>query len=161
MASPPLASPSPRTLPEWLQAAVKSRGDAVAVRHKVRGIWRPRTWRRLAAEVVCVAGAFEARGFQRGDAVVVAGCVRPEAIVATLAAQWLGGAAIWVERSDPGKLLPSRMQPGATPRLCVAFASDEAGLVALRTAPELASSLALGLHASPRGLLRGLDPALL
>jgi hypothetical protein len=161
MASPPLASPSPRTLPQCLEAAAESHGDAVAIRHKVRGIWRPRTWRRLVAEVKWVAGTLEARGFQRGDAIVVAGCIRPEAIVATLAAQWLGGAAIWIEPLDRGKWVPPQTQTGAPPRVRAAFAHDEAGLVALRTAPAIGASLALGLHPSKRGPLPGLDPALL
>src|SRR5580692_5596313 len=135
MTSPPLTSPSPRTLPEWLEAAARTRGDAVAVRHKVRGVWRSRTWRRVAAEVRCLAVAFEAHGFGKGDAIVIAGCVRPEAIEAALAAQWLGGAAIWVESSDPAALPPSLRQAGTAggpPRVRVAFASDEAKLVALR-----------------------------
>jgi hypothetical protein len=136
----------------------------VAVRHKVRGIWRPRTWRRVAAEVLCLAGAFEAHGFGKGDAIVIAGCVQPESIEAALAAQWLGGAAIWVESSDPAALLPSLRQPGAAggpPRVRVAFASDEAKLVALRAMLAPGAPLALGIHASPRGALWGLDPALL
>jgi hypothetical protein len=142
-------APVPETLPAWLRASAKGRGAAVAIRHKVRGVWRTRTWNRLATEVAHVANAFEARGFGKGDVVVVASDVRPEAVVVTLAAQSLGGAAIW------------GVSAGNEEHVRFAFATDEAELVAIRETLQLRAPFVLGLHASGHGRLRSPDTALL
>jgi long-subunit acyl-CoA synthetase (AMP-forming) len=81
------------TLPASLAYQALTRGDAVALRRKVLGRWRVWTWRQLRDEVVRIAAALAAGGVGRGDRVVVGREARPEALLAALAVQWLGGVA--------------------------------------------------------------------
>jgi hypothetical protein len=89
------------TLPAWLVVQAKSRGRALALRRKSLGRWHAWTWAQVAGEVSHVASSLAAHGFARGDRVVIAGEPRPEALVVALAAQWLGGAAVYVDLVGP------------------------------------------------------------
>ncbi|MCW1244274.1 AMP-binding protein [Pseudomonas sp. SAICEU22] len=81
------------TLPHWLHRQALEHGTDVALRHKHLGIWQVRTWEQLADEVQSLAGALQARGFSVGATLTIISRPTPQAIVAALAAQWLGGAA--------------------------------------------------------------------
>lgn len=81
------------TLPHWLHRQALEHGTDVALRHKHLGIWQLRTWRQLADEVQSLAGALQARGFSVGATLTIISRPTPQAIVAALAAQWLGGTA--------------------------------------------------------------------
>jgi hypothetical protein len=105
-----------------------------------------------------MADALASGGFTKGEVVVVVSDVRPEAIVVTLAAQWLGGAAIWIESSDAAQSWPTGAPFGSTAHVRFAFAKEEKELVALRAALKLQAPFSLGIHASTRGLSRGSDP---
>lgn len=83
----------PATLPEWLQWQAFRQGEGIALRHKRLGIWQVRSWAQLAAEVSALAGALQARGFAGGSTLAILSRPRPEALLAVLAAQWLGGVA--------------------------------------------------------------------
>ena len=85
------------TLPASLAYQALTRGDAVALRRKVLGRWRVWTWRQLREEVERIAAALGAGGIGRGDRVVVGREPRPEALLAALAVQWLGGVAVPVD----------------------------------------------------------------
>jgi hypothetical protein len=156
-----LTASIPNTLPGRLQDLARSRPAAVAIRHKVRGIWLPRTWQRLAAEVAHLADALAARGFAKGEVVVVRSDLRPEAIVVTLAAEWLGGAALWIESPDAARSWATGAPSGSRVHPRFAFAKEEEELVALGAVLNLQAPFVFGLHASTRGLSRGLDPTLL
>ena len=81
------------TLPQWLQQQARQQGTGIALRHKRLGVWQVRTWRQLAAEVEHLAIALQVRGFVPGANLVIVSRPRPEALIAVLAAQWLGGVA--------------------------------------------------------------------
>ncbi|CAH0219745.1 long-subunit acyl-CoA synthetase (AMP-forming) [Pseudomonas frederiksbergensis] len=81
------------TLPQWLQQQARQQGTGIALRHKRLGVWQVRTWRQLAAEVEHLAMALQVRGFVPGANLVIVSRPRPEALIAVLAAQWLGGVA--------------------------------------------------------------------
>lgn len=85
--------PASGTLPQWLQQQARQQGTGIALRHKRLGVWQERTWCQLAAEVQRLAMALKARGFAPGATLVIVSRPRPEALIAALSAQWLGGVA--------------------------------------------------------------------
>lgn len=84
---------SPATLPEWLQWQARQQDAGIALRHKRLGVWQVRRWAQVADEVSTLAGALQARGFASGSTLAILSRPRPEALLAALAAQWLGGVA--------------------------------------------------------------------
>ncbi|TBW13054.1 long-chain fatty acid--CoA ligase [Azotobacter chroococcum subsp. isscasi] len=91
----------PASLPEWLQWQARRQGAGIALRHKRLGIWQARSWAQLAAEVRGLAGALQVRGFAGDAQLVVLSRPRPEALLAALAAQWLGGSAALLDPLEP------------------------------------------------------------
>jgi acyl-CoA synthetase (AMP-forming)/AMP-acid ligase II len=148
---------SSATLPEHLARWGAERGRAVALRHKEHGVWVTSTWGDVQAEVARVAGALADRGFERGDVVAVASALSPQALAVTLAAQGLGGAALWVEPEALGErdAEASASDDAVSPSARAArfgFARDEAALIALRArfgAARWALALFTAEHVSP------------
>jgi len=128
-------SARPSTLPGHLARWATERPRAIALRHKARGVWTAWTWSDLRAEVMRLAAALAARGFEPEDAIVVAAGPSPPALAASLAAQSLGGAAWWlapqtVRRPGAIEATPTFGARSAnTPRF--AFAEDEVALAAV------------------------------
>lgn len=91
----------PASLPEWLQWQAHRQGEGIAVRHKRLGIWQARSWTQVDAEVRGLAGALQVRGFAGDAQLVVLSRPRPEALLAALAAQWLGGSAALLDPLEP------------------------------------------------------------
>ncbi|VVN69339.1 AMP-binding protein [Pseudomonas fluorescens] len=89
--------PQPGTLPQWLQQQARQQGTGIALRHKRLGVWQVRTWGQLAAEVEHLATALQVLGFVPGASLVIVSRPRPEALMAALAAQWLGGVAVLLD----------------------------------------------------------------
>lgn len=85
--------PAAGSLPQWLQQQARQQGTGIALRHKRLGVWQERTWCQLATEVQRLATALKARGFAPGTTLVIVSRPRPEALIAALSAQWLGGVA--------------------------------------------------------------------
>ncbi|WP_260955891.1 AMP-binding protein [Pseudomonas citri] len=83
----------PTSLPQWLQRQAHQHSTDVALRHKHLGVWQVRTWEQLADEVQRLASALQARGFSAGATLAIISGPRPQALLAALAAQWLGGVA--------------------------------------------------------------------
>ncbi|WP_437884360.1 AMP-binding protein [Pseudomonas sp. LRF_L74] len=81
------------TLPGRLLRQAELRPRAVALRHKRLGVWQARTWQQLLDEVRALATNLAAAGFAPGTHLLVLSRPRPEALIASLAAQWLGGVA--------------------------------------------------------------------
>ncbi|WP_025213945.1 AMP-binding protein [Pseudomonas brassicacearum] len=81
------------SLPQWLQQQAHWHGRDVALRHKHLGIWQTRSWRQLADEVHSLANALHSLGFSVGATLTIISRPRPQALLAALAAQWLGGVA--------------------------------------------------------------------
>ncbi|WP_214512242.1 AMP-binding protein [Pseudomonas brassicacearum] len=84
---------APASLPQWLQQQAHRHGADVALRHKYLGVWQERTWAQVADEVRRLASALQARGFSAGATLTIISRPRPQALLAALAAQWLGGVA--------------------------------------------------------------------
>ncbi|VVO69162.1 hypothetical protein PS850_01236 [Pseudomonas fluorescens] len=99
-------NPQPGTLPQWLQQQARQQGMGIALRHKRLGVWQVRTWGQLAAEVERLATTLQVRGFVPGASLVIVSRPRPEALIAALAAQWLGGVAVLL---DPLEAAPAQV----------------------------------------------------
>lgn len=84
---------APASLPQWLQQQAHWHGADVALRHKYLGVWQERSWAQVADEVRRLASALQARGFSAGATLTIISRPRPQALLAALAAQWLGGVA--------------------------------------------------------------------
>jgi long-chain acyl-CoA synthetase len=89
--------PAGPTLPRRLAELAAARPRAIAMQEKRYGIWHPITWADHAARVRDFAGGLATLGVRRGDAVGVIGDNRPEWLIAELAAQCLGAAAVGIE----------------------------------------------------------------
>jgi long-chain acyl-CoA synthetase len=83
-----------RTFAQLLIEHAEKRPDAPALREKEYGIWQTMSWRETLALTLDLAGALAARGFSRGEHLVVIGENRPQLYCAMLAAQALGGIAV-------------------------------------------------------------------
>lgn len=83
----------PASLPQWLQRQALEHGKDIALRHKHLGVWQERSWAHVADEVRRFASALQARGFAAGATLTIISRPRPQALLAALAAQWLGGVA--------------------------------------------------------------------
>ncbi|ROH84471.1 long-chain fatty acid--CoA ligase [Pseudomethylobacillus aquaticus] len=81
------------TLPHWLRYQATHRPLAVAVRHKQLGIWREQRWNPLLSDVLRLVRGLKTHGFQPGDILFLLSYPRPEALLLSVAAQWLGGVA--------------------------------------------------------------------
>lgn len=139
-------NPQPGTLPQWLQQQARQQGTGIALRHKRLGVWQVRTWGQLAAEVECLATALQVRGFVPGASLVIVSRPRPEALIAALAAQWLGGVAVLL---DPLEAAPAQVALLRELRSEWVFAEGHGEIQRLR-----AAGLAPGLliYADGRGL---------
>ncbi|WP_024619219.1 AMP-binding protein [Pseudomonas kilonensis] len=105
---------APASLPQWLQQQAHRHGADVALRHKHLGVWQERSWAQVADEVRRLASALQARGFSAGATLTIISRPRPQALLAALAAQWLGGVASLsdpLEASAEQVLLLGTLQP--------------------------------------------------
>ncbi|WLI43920.1 AMP-binding protein [Pseudomonas beijingensis] len=105
----------PASLPQWLQRQAHRHGMDVALRHKHLGVWQERTWAHVADEVRRLASALQTRGFAAGATLTIISRPRPQALLAALAAQWLGGVASLFDPLDAAAEQVQRLatlQPG-------------------------------------------------
>jgi long-subunit acyl-CoA synthetase (AMP-forming) len=98
---------TPSSLPQWLQLQAQRHGADIALRHKHLGIWQVQTWGQVAEEVQRLANALYIRGFSLGATLTIISRPRPQALLAALAAQWLGGVA---SLFDPLDSAPEQVQ---------------------------------------------------
>jgi long-chain acyl-CoA synthetase len=83
---------SARSLGELFFTQARARGKALALRHKVRGVWTRVSWREYALTVRRVARALIDAGLRPGDRVAVLGQNRPEWLYCHLGTMAAGGA---------------------------------------------------------------------
>ena len=103
--------PSPSASPfTALQQRAARHPSATAVRARRRGLWLSHTWSQLADEARSLAGAWNALGIVRGDAIVVLGPLGFDLLVALFAADTLG---ITLELSPPDSAAETRLLQGA------------------------------------------------
>jgi long-chain acyl-CoA synthetase len=89
------------TIPQVLAAQSKAFGDAVALREKDRGLWRPVSWKQYFANVRQLAVGLRALGFGKGERLAVASDDTPEWLYSDLAAQMVGGACLGIYPTNP------------------------------------------------------------
>lgn len=82
---------SAETLPDWLAHQAEKRPAQVAIRHKKLGIWHEQAWQAVYNEVLLAARFLQQKGFGKGDTLFLLSEPRPEALLLSLAAHWLGG----------------------------------------------------------------------
>ncbi len=90
MTLPPLPTPLPQTLPQWLWHNARTRPTQVGQRYKQAGVWREYGWREIADQVSSLAFGLAARDVRRGDAVLLISENRPQLYWAEWAALSLG-----------------------------------------------------------------------
>jgi len=81
------------TLPSWLSFQATTRHIDVAIRHKQLGIWQEKRWGELHRELLRLVYVLKEKGFARGDTLFLLSYPRPEALLLSIAAQWLGGVS--------------------------------------------------------------------
>ena len=78
------------TLPELLRTHARERGQQVALREKVHGIWQGTTWSQYYASAREVALGLMKLGLVHGDRIIIAAEDVPQWFFADLGAQMLG-----------------------------------------------------------------------
>ena len=91
------------TLPTLFRAAVRERGEQVAMREKSLGIWRSVTWREYGERVREVAMGLVALGLRPRDVVSVIADNRPEWLYTDLGTMSAGGVTNGIYTTDSPK----------------------------------------------------------
>jgi long-chain acyl-CoA synthetase len=89
------------TIPQALAAQAAALGDAVALREKDFGVWRPVSWKQYFANARQLAIGLMALGFGKDDRLAVASDDTPEWLYSDLAAQMVGGACLGIYPTNP------------------------------------------------------------
>jgi long-chain acyl-CoA synthetase len=89
------------TLPGLLRLRARERGAQVALREKVQGIWRGRTWAEYYQSARRAALGLMKLGLARGDRIVIASEDVPEWFYADLGAQMLGVQVVGIYPTNP------------------------------------------------------------
>jgi len=89
------------TLPGLLRLRAQQRGRQVALREKIHGIWRGRTWADYYRDARRVAFGLTKLGLQRGDRIIIAGEDVPEWFYADLGAQMIGVQVVGIYPTNP------------------------------------------------------------
>ena len=93
----------PSTLTAQLWHWAETTPDAVALRHKGKGLWREFTWRDFLINVATTARALHHRGVGHGDFVSILADNRPEWLYVDLATQTLGGRSAGIYQTNPAE----------------------------------------------------------
>ncbi|WP_295535101.1 AMP-binding protein [uncultured Pseudacidovorax sp.] len=89
------------TLPALLRHRAQERGGQVALREKVQGVWRGRTWAEYYRDARRTALGLMKLGLERGDRIVIAAEDVPEWFYADLGAQMLGVQVVGIYPTNP------------------------------------------------------------
>jgi long-chain acyl-CoA synthetase len=100
-APPPGLFEGRATMPGLLRHRARTAPGRIALREKVRGVWRGTTWGDYFERVAAFALWLREQGFGPGDTLVVASDGSPEWFYADLAAQSLGGITVGIYPTNP------------------------------------------------------------
>lgn len=103
------------TLPHWLIHHAETQARRIALRHKQKSVWHEQSWKALQTEIVKLVDALAGLGFGVGDTLVLLTHPRREALLLSLAAQWLGGVAAPIDPSledETLSVLLDHLKPG-------------------------------------------------
>lgn len=89
------------TMPGLLRLQAQERGEQVALREKIHGIWQGRTWSDYYRTARRVAHGLTRLGLQRGDRIVIAAEDVPEWFYADLGAQMIGVQVVGIYPTNP------------------------------------------------------------
>ena len=89
------------TLPRLLIDHAKERGDEIALREKVHGVWKGTTWAAYLANARRVALGLLSLGLARGDRIVIASENVPAWFYADLGAQMIGVQVVGIYPTNP------------------------------------------------------------
>jgi long-chain acyl-CoA synthetase len=89
------------TLPQMLRRQAETRGDALALRQKEFGIWRPLTWARYYERARAVGLGFRALGLAERGHVGILSENRAEWVIGQLGAGLVGAVAVGVYPTSP------------------------------------------------------------
>ncbi|OQW69839.1 MAG: long-chain fatty acid--CoA ligase [Proteobacteria bacterium ST_bin12] len=79
------------TLPNLLSFQAFDKPLNIALRHKQLGIWHEKRWSELHQELLQLVQLLKEKGFKEGDTLFLLSHPRPEALLISIAAHWLGG----------------------------------------------------------------------
>lgn len=94
-------TPLEATMPGRVALLAERHPDAVAIREKLRGVWRETTWREYLERVAATAHALADLGVGAGDHVGILSDNRPEWLYADLGTQALGARAVGIYQTNP------------------------------------------------------------
>jgi long-chain acyl-CoA synthetase len=89
------------TLPQMLREQARTRPEAVAIRQKDFGIWRPVTWREYLERAAAAGHGFRALGLAEGGHVAVISENRLEWVLAQMGAGLVGAVTVGVYPTSP------------------------------------------------------------
>lgn len=89
------------TMPALLRLHAQQHGERVALREKIQGIWRGRTWADYYRDARRAALGFMRLGLQRGERIVIAAEDVPEWFYADLGAQMIGVQVVGIYPTNP------------------------------------------------------------
>ncbi len=89
------------TLPQLLRLRAERHGDDVALREKVQGVWRGRTWADYYRNARRVALGLTRLGLKTGDRIIIAAEDVPEWFYADLGAQMIGVQVVGIYPTNP------------------------------------------------------------
>lgn len=89
------------TMPGLLRKRAQERGDQIALREKIHGIWRGRTWADYYKDARRVAFGLTQLGLSKGDRIIIAGEDVPEWFYADLGAQMIGVQVVGIYPTNP------------------------------------------------------------
>lgn len=142
------------TLPHLLTLQAVERPHRVAIRHKQLGLWQQSSWLTVQEAVIKAAQYLQQQGFRQGDTLFLLSEPRPEALLLSLAAHWLGGVAAPL---DPAFAQPQLLDLLHTLRPQFVFAEAQAQVDQVLAAKP---DCAVVIYADARGLAGYQHPAL-
>ena len=146
------------TYPKLLRLNAREHGEAIALREKDLGLWRPFTWNDYQARVRDFALGLLEIGLKRGEVVGIIGDNRPDWVAAEIATHAIGGLSLGLYRDVLDEEAAYLLNYGEA-RLV--FAEDEEQVDKLLSLAERVPHLKHIIYSDPRGMRKSDDPRLL
>ena len=146
------------TYPKLLRLNAREHGEAIALREKDLGLWRPFTWNDYQARVRDFALGLLEMGLKRGEVVGIIGDNRPDWVAAEIATHAIGGLSLGLYRDVLDEEAAYLLTYGEA-RLV--FAEDEEQVDKLLSLAERVPHLKHIIYSDPRGMRKYDDPRLL
>ena len=146
------------TYPKLLRLNAREHGEAIALREKDLGLWRPFTWNDYQARVRDFALGLLELGLKRGEVVGIIGDNRPDWVAAEIATHAIGGLSLGLYRDVLDEEAAYLLNYGEA-RLV--FAEDEEQVDKLLSLAERVPHLKHIIYSDPRGMRKYDDPRLL